>query len=263
LPDGVTGRDLPGADEICRGERSPDRPPGGETAARRRAKQWFENGVAHYDGGQDDLAVDGTSRLSAYLHFGCVSPVELVTRADKRQSGVSAFIRQLAWRDFYLQVLAARPDVAEVDWRTRHDRWHDDAKALQAWKDGRTGYPLVDAGMRQLRREGWMHNRARLVVGSFLTKHLYLDWRSGAAHFFDLLVDGDIANNCLNWQWVAGTGTDTRPNRMLNPTLQQERHDPDLRYVRKYVEEYGTDAYPEPIVEHRQAVAAFRAARAG
>ena len=158
-------------------------------------------------------------------------------------------------------MLAARPDVVDADWRTQHDRWRCDHQALQAWKDGRTGYPLVDAGMRQLQREGWMHNRARLVTGSFLTKHLYLDWREGARHFFDLLVDGDIANNTMNWQWIAGTGTDSRPNRMLNPTLQLERYDGDHRYVRRYVAEYGTDAYPEPIVDHKEAVAAFRAAR--
>jgi deoxyribodipyrimidine photo-lyase len=174
---------------------------------------------------------------------------------------VLAFIRQLAWRDFYHQVLADRPQVSHEDWRTKHDRWHKDGKAFKAWQDGRTGYPLVDAGMRQLQQEGWMHNRARLVTGSFLTKHLYIDWRQGAQHFFDYLLDGDIANNCLNWQWIAGTGTDTRPNRMLNPTLQLERYDPDLRYVKKYVEEYDTADYPEPIVDHKEAVAAFRAAR--
>ena len=158
-------------------------------------------------------------------------------------------------------MLAERPDGTHQDWRPQHDRWHHDQQALKAWKDGTTGFPLVDAGMRQLRQEGWMHNRARLVTGSFLTKHLYIDWRVGARHFFDYLVDGDMANNCLNWQWIAGTGTDSRPNRMLNPTLQQERYDPDFRYVKKYVEEYGTDSYPAPIVDHREAVAAFRAAR--
>jgi deoxyribodipyrimidine photo-lyase len=199
--------------------------------------------------------------LSPYLHFGCVSPVELVGRADRRKRGVEPFLRQLAWRDFHHQVLAARPEAAHRDYRPRGDRWHRDDEALQAWRDGRTGYPLVDAGMRQLAREGWMHNRARLVTASFLTKHLYVDWRLGARHFFDLLVDGDIANNALNWQWVAGTGTDTRPNRVLNPTLQAKRYDPAGAYVRRYLPELGTPDYPPPIVDHRDAVAAFRAAR--
>ena len=248
-------------DDICPGETSPDLMNGGETEARKRAKHWYDDGLQHYDDDHDALARDNTSRLSPYLHFGCISPVELVSRADRRKAGVEGFTRQLCWRDFHHQVLAARPDVVNTDWRTQHDRWRRDDQALQAWKDGRTGYPLVDAGMRQLQREGWMHNRARLVTGSFLTKHLYLDWRAGARHFFDLLVDGDLANNTMNWQWIAGTGTDSRPNRMLNPTLQLERYDPDETYVRRYVEEYGTTDYPAPIVDHNQAVAAFKAAR--
>lgn len=252
---------VPTADEICAGTRSPDLMPGGETEARKRAKTWFDGAVHDYEDDHDALAKDNTSRLSPYLHFGCISAHELVARADRRTRGTQAFLRQLAWRDFYHQVLADRPDVAHEDWRPKHDRWHKDSTSFKAWQDGRTGYPLVDAGMRQLRQEGWMHNRARLVTGSFLTKHLYIDWRQGAQHFFDFLLDGDIANNCLNWQWIAGTGTDTRPNRMLNPTLQLERYDPDLAYVKRYVAEYGTTDYPEPIIDHKEAVAAFRAAR--
>jgi deoxyribodipyrimidine photo-lyase len=261
LPANLAHGDLPSADDICTGSHSPDLVTGGETEARKRAKKWYDDAVADYEDGHDALDRDGTSRLSSYLHFGCISPVELAHRADRRKAGVDAFLRQLAWRDFYHQVLAERPDATHKDWRSQGDRWHHDQHAIKAWKDGATGYPLVDAGMRQLKREGWMHNRARLVTGSFLTKHLYIDWRVGARYFFDYLVDGDMANNCLNWQWIAGTGTDSRPNRMLNPTLQQERYDPDFRYVRKYVEEYGTDKYPAPIVDHKEAVAAFRAAR--
>jgi deoxyribodipyrimidine photo-lyase len=248
-------------DDICPGVVSPELMAGGETEARQRARRWYDDGVRHYDEDHDALARDNTSRLSPYLHFGCISPVELASRADRRQRGVDGYVRQLCWRDFHHQVLAARPDVVTTDWRTQHDHWRHDEQALRAWKEGRTGYPLVDAGMRQLQREGWMHNRARLVTGSFLTKHLYLDWREGARHFFDLLVDGDIANNTMNWQWIAGTGTDSRPNRMLNPTLQLERYDPAERYVRRYVEEYGTDDYPAPIVDHKEAVAAFRTLR--
>ena len=132
---------------------------------------------------------------------------------------------------------------------------------MRAWRDGRTGYPLVDAGMRQLHAEGWLPNRARLVVASFLTKHLSVDWRVGARHFFDWLVDGDIASICLNWQWTAGTGTDSRPNRVLNPERQRKRYDPAGRYVRRWVPEIGTPDYPAPVVEHTEAVRAFRAAR--
>jgi deoxyribodipyrimidine photo-lyase len=261
LPARLRHGNVPTKTDICPGATSPDLMTGGETEARRRAKGWYDEGVRHYQDDHDALALDNTSRLSPYLHFGCISPLELVRRADGRNKGAAAFRRQLCWRDFHHQVLAARPDVVDNDWRAQHDRWHRDDQALQSWKDGKTGYPLVDAGMRQLQREGWMHNRARLVTGSFLTKHLYVDWRDGARHFFDLLVDGDIANNTMNWQWIAGTGTDSRPNRMLNPTLQLKRYDPDGVYVKRYVEEYGTDDYPAPIVEHKEAVAAFRAAR--
>lgn len=178
--------------------------------------------------------------------------------------------------------MADRPDVVHEDYRSQGDRWSHDQHAFDAWAEGRTGYPIVDAGMRQLQREGWMHNRARLLTGSFLTKHLYIDWRSGARHFFDLLIDGDMVNNTLNWQWIAGTGTDSRPNRMLNPIIQADRYDPDGNYVRRYVEELrdiegkavhqpwtleGDDRpatskdYPNPIVEHGEAVGAFKAHR--
>ena len=179
----------------------------------------------------DDLAGDATSRLSPYLHFGCLSPVEAGAPGPPVAGGpvADAFVRQLAWRDFHHQVLAARPASAWSDYRARGDRWRDDPEEIAAWREGRTGYPVVDAAMRQLLHEGWMHNRGRLLVASFLTKTLYVDWRIGARHFLDLLVDGDIANNQLNWQWVAGTGTDTRPGRVLNPLLQARRFDPHGR----------------------------------
>ncbi len=137
---------------------------------------------------------------------------------------------------------AAFPAIARKDYHPRGDRWDDDAELLALWKEGRTGFPLVDAGMRQLMQEGWMHNRARLVTASFLVKDLYLDWRLGAAHFFDLLVDGDIANNAGNWQWVAGTGNDTRPNRVFNPVRQAERFDPDGEYVKRWVPQLAASA---------------------
>ena len=146
-------------------------------------------------------------------------------------------MRQLCWRDFHHQVLAANPSLPHRDYRPRGDRWSRSQRALEAWQQGRTGYPLVDAAMRQLAEEGFMHNRARMIVASFLTKDLYIDWRAGARHFWDLLSDGEIANNAGNWQWVAGTGNDTRPNRVLSPVRQAERFDPDGVYVRRYLPE--------------------------
>lgn len=257
---------------------------GGETEARRRLTAWRRGGLADYADRHDDLAADATSRLSPHLHFGTLSPVEVVHRTRGAGGpGADAFVRQLAWRDFHHQVLAARPSAAREDYRTRHDRWRPAklaARDIEAWKTGRTGFPVVDAAMRQLLHEGWMHNRGRLLAASLLTKTLYVDWRIGARHFLDLLVDGDVASNQLNWQWVAGTGTDTRPNRVLNPLLQARRHDPDGVYVRRWVPELrgvegravhepwrlpsaersGLD-YPDPITDLSAALDRFRRAR--
>ena len=244
--------------------------PGGETAGRRRMLAWLREDAGAYGRMHDDLAGDGTSRLSPFLHFGCVSARELANRAAER--GADAFVRQLCWRDFYAQLLHALPQTQVDDLRPRGDRWVDDADALAAWKEGLTGYPLVDAGMRQLRAEGWMHNRARLVTASFLVKDLGIDWREGARHYFDLLLDGDVAQNVGNWQWVAGTGVDSRPSRVFNPTAQAKRLDPDGDYVRRWVPELDgvrdplspgllAPSYPPPIVDHGEAVAAFRARR--
>ena len=194
------------------------------------------------------------------------------------RSGAEPFVRQLAWRDFYHQVLAARPDASWADFRHRGDHWVSDPAGLDAWREGRTGFPVVDAAMRQLLREGYMHNRARMVVASFLTKDLGIDWREGARHFLTWLTDGDVANNNLNWQWTAGTGTDTNPNRIFNPTVQGQRFDPDGVYVRRYVDELAAvpgggavhtlgpieraaAGYPEPILDHHAAIAEYRARR--
>jgi deoxyribodipyrimidine photo-lyase len=232
-----TGR-VPGAAALADGPVSPDLPTGGETEGRRRMLRWLRDGLADYTDDHDALGHDNTSRLSPYLHFGAVSALELVRRAEEhRGPAAAAFVRQVAWRDFYAQLLAARPDVTRSDYRPRGDRWHRSAEELAAWKAGRTGYPIVDAGMRQLAREGWLHNRARLIVAHFLCKTLYIDWREGAQHFLDLLVDGDVASNTMNWQWVAGTGTDSRFNRTYNVVTQAHRHDPGGHYVRRYVEE--------------------------
>ncbi|MGY2061316.1 FAD-binding domain-containing protein, partial [Nocardia gipuzkoensis] len=190
-----------------------------------------------YATASDDLAADVTSRLSPYLHFGCLSPIEILHHIDMDSPSGEAFARQLAWRDFHHQVLAARPDAGWKDYRPRPIRWRDDPHAVRAWQDGRTGFPIVDAGMRQLREEGWMPGRARLITASFLTKSLRVDWRIGAEHFRYWLVDADVANNQLNWQWTAGTGTDTRPNRVLNPLRQADRFDPDGEYVRRWIPE--------------------------
>ncbi|MEV7441668.1 deoxyribodipyrimidine photo-lyase [Streptomyces sp. NPDC091204] len=259
-------------------------PTGGEREGRRRLGSWLSRLADTYEERHDDLAGDATSHLSAYLHFGAVSATEAVHRANARGgTGASAFARQLCWRDFHHQVLAARPETATADYRPRQDHWRRGAEAqadLRAWREGRTGYPVVDAAMRQLAHEGWMHNRGRLIAASFLTKTLYVDWREGARHFLDLLVDGDVANNQLNWQWVAGTGTDTRPNRVLNPVLQGRKYDPHGAYVRRWVPELaglpaGTihepwkltgperDAcdYPDPIVALADGLARFRHAR--
>lgn len=240
----VTGDPLPRADQLRAGPRSPELPRGGETVGRRVLTDWLAGPVTHYRQAHDDLATDGTSRLSPYLHFGCVSAPEAVHATDADTPGGAAFIRQLAWRDFHHQVLAARPGATTTDYRSRHDRWRDDEQSAKAWREGSTGYPIVDAGMRQLCAEGWMHNRARLITASFFTKTLYFDWRLGAQHFFDLLVDADVANNQLNWQWVAGTGADTRPNRVLNPVRQAQRYDPHGNYVRRYLPSSGTSLDP-------------------
>jgi deoxyribodipyrimidine photo-lyase len=276
LPPKLAHGRAPSAESICPGERSPKLPAGGESAGRERLANWLRSAVADYADRHDDLAGEGTSRLSPYLHFGCVSPVELVHRAPGGEGG-DALVRQVAWRDFHHQVLAARPDSAHRDYRPRGDRWRRSQPLLTAWKQGRTGVPLVDAGMRQLAREGWMHNRARLIVGHFLCKTMYLDWRLGARHFFDLLVDGDMANNTMNWQWVAGTGTDSRYNRVFNTTRQAERYDPDGEYVRRYVPELAgiegfavhdpapeqrrEAGYPQPVVDEAQGNRDFLAAR--
>ncbi|MFB6958748.1 cryptochrome/photolyase family protein [Streptomyces sp. NPDC056309] len=283
VPDGVASEELPSRPAAA--DLSAGLAPGGEAEGRKRLAAWLRSGVGAYEGRHDDLAGDATSRLSPHLHFGTLSPVELVHRARGAGGpGAEAFVRQLAWRDFHRQVLAARPAAASADYRTKHDRWRSERSAredVEAWREGRTGYPIVDAAMRQLLHEGWMHNRGRLLTASFLTKTLYVDWRVGARHFLRYLVDGDIANNQLNWQWMAGTGTDTRPNRVLNPVTQAKRYDPDGTYVRRWVPELaGLDGpavhepwklqgparaaldYPDPVVELSEGLDRFKRARA-
>jgi deoxyribodipyrimidine photo-lyase len=241
---------------------SPGLAQGGETAGRQRFASWRKRQLAGYGENHDDL--DQTSRLSAYLRFGCVSPLEVAIGTMDRPGG-EEFCRQLAWRDFFYQVTAAFPDIARKNYRPGA-AWHQDLAALDAWRAGQTGIPIVDAGLRQLAAEGFMHNRARMITASFLTRNLGMDWRHGYAHFAGLLADGDVACNAGNWQWVAGTGNNTRPNRVTNPLRQAQRFDKSGAYVRRYVPELaGLDpadiqtpwklpgsqhrGYPDPIVE--------------
>jgi deoxyribodipyrimidine photo-lyase len=215
---------------------SPGLAPGGERAARDRARRWTSNRLTGYASSRDDLAADATARLSAYLRFGCLSAVELARAARAVPEG-EEFCRQLAWRDFFHQVTASFDRMAEADYRPARQPWREDPVALRAWQDGLTGIPIVDAGMRQLLAEGFMHNRARMITASFLTRTLGIDWRHGYRHFGALLADGDVACNAGNWQWVAGTGNSTRPGRVLNPLRQARRFDPEGDYVRRYVPE--------------------------
>ena len=169
--------------------------------------------------------------LSALLHLGIASPADVARRADEE------LLRKVCWRDFFAQLLAATP---ELEWRDMHPgrrEWRNDPEALAAWKEGRTGVPFVDAAMRQLIEEGYMPNRQRMVAASYLTKELGVDWRIGARHFMEHLIDGDVASNSGNWQWVAGTGADTRPNRRFNPERQARLHDPGGDYVRRWLPE--------------------------
>lgn len=277
IPDGLDPGELAAPDEVSSGTASSAVPRGGESEGRRRLRRWLRAELPTYDARRDALVANATSRLSAHLHFGCISPREVAFHAHEQ--GAEGFLRQLCWRDFFLQLLAANPRTTREDMRPREDHWNDDDEAAASWREGRTGYPIVDASMRQLALEGWIPNRARLIAASFLSKSLYVDWRIGARTFSDLLVDADVASNIGNWQWVAGTGADTRPNRVLNPLAQARRFDPHGDYVRRYVPELRgleagsvhepwkasrrlvSSAYPPPIVDHGTAAARFRARR--
>jgi deoxyribodipyrimidine photo-lyase len=264
------------ADEIASGlsalvaELAPTDPVvAGETAGRARVTSWRVGGLRDYEANHDNLAAASTSGLSAYLHFGCLSPVEVATHFRGRPGG-EPFVRQLAWRDFFHQIVAPRPDVVWRNYRSEPDaRWAPEPGRAEefwaAWVQGRTGYPLVDAAMRQLDADGFVHNRARMVAASFLTKDLGLPWWDGARHYLRHLIDGDVVVNNMNWQWVAGTGTDTNRHRVFNPVRQAERFDADAVYIRRYVSELadlpalqarnpdaetrGRVGYPPPIVE--------------
>ncbi|MET4079829.1 deoxyribodipyrimidine photo-lyase [Janibacter sp. UYMM211] len=217
-------------------------PPLGEEAAMRRWADFLDEDVAGYDDGRDQPALDSTSRMSVHLKWGVVHPRTLLADlAPRRGKGVHTYVTELAWREFYGDVLHHNPHSATRDLTDslaglRYDDLDDET--FSAWAEGRTGYPFVDAGMRQLLEQGWMHNRLRMVTASFLTKDLHCWWPRGAAWFMDHLVDGDVASNQHGWQWVAGTGTDASPYfRVFNPVTQGERFDPKGDYVRRWVPE--------------------------
>ncbi|AMN41802.1 Deoxyribodipyrimidine photolyase [Rhodoplanes sp. Z2-YC6860] len=244
----------------------------GEIGAQQRLGEFLDEELSGYATQRDRPDLPGTSRLSPHLRFGEVSPfqvwhaAQLAAHADRgkrpRASDAEKFLSELGWREFCYHLLQRYPDIAARNIDRRFDRfpWRKDVKALDAWQKGETGYPIVDAGMRQLWRTGWMHNRVRMVVASFLVKHLLIDWRLGEQWFWDTLVDADPANNPASWQWVAGCGADAAPYfRVFNPMLQAEKFDPRDDYVRTFVPEangagglFGK-SYPEPIVDHRAA----------
>lgn len=299
-PPRIGGEGLPSASDLGRTTRRPDvlQPiaEGGETAGLAAARRWLDGPIEHYADRHDRLA-GGTSELSPHLRWGTISSAWLEARARRLSGeGPAAFVRQLAWRDFFAHVYRHHPEDRHREHQPRYRAlsWEEDAEGLDAWREGRTGFPLVDAGMRQLAATGWIHNRARMVVGSFLTKDLHVDWRHGERHFLSLLLDGEPVQNDGNWQWIASVGVDPKPyfQRLFNPMRQQQRFDPDGEYVRRWVPELaavpdkllaepwrmsdrqqrdagcaiGTD-YPDRIVDHAEqrevAAARYREAAGG
>jgi len=242
--------------------------PAGESAARARWAEFCAENISRYADERNRPDRPGTSTMSAHLKFGTIHPRTMAADLDLRGDGAAAYLRELAFRDFYASVLSQWPDSAWRNWNAAFDDIEVDtdepARArFEAWKQGRTGFPIVDAGMRQLAGSGFMHNRVRMIVASFLVKDLHLPWQWGAHWFLDQLVDADIASNQHGWQWCAGTGTDAAPYfRVFNPTAQGMKFDPSGDYVRRWVPELAelTDVhglkprrprgYPEPIVDH-------------
>ena len=242
--------------------------PAGEAAARSRWAEFLADGIADYAADRDRPDRPGTSRMSAHLKFGTIHPRTMAAYLTLRDSGPGAYLRELAFRDFYAAVLHQRPASAWHNWNSAFDAIEVDTgtearAAFETWKQGRTGYPIVYAGMRQLSATGFMHNRVRMIVASFLVKDLHLPWQWGARWFLEQLVDADVASNQHGWQWCAGTGTDAAPYfRVFNPTAQGEKFDPSGDYVRRWVPELADTAdvhrlkagrpagYPEPMVDH-------------
>jgi deoxyribodipyrimidine photo-lyase len=230
--------------------------PAGESAARKAWKKFVDAKVDGYADGRDRPDADGISRMSAHLKFGTIHPRTMAADLGSGQ-GAQAYLRELAFRDFYAGVLYEWPHSAWWNWNESFDAIEvdedaDAKKRFEAWKAGRTGFPIVDAGMRQLSETGFMHNRVRMIVASFLVKDLHLPWQWGAKWFLEQLVDGDMASNQHGWQWAAGCGTDAAPYfRVFNPMTQGQKFDPDENYVRRWVPEFGGDDYPAPMVDHK------------
>jgi deoxyribodipyrimidine photo-lyase len=203
---------------------------------------------------RDFPAVQGTSRLGVHLRFGTVSIRKLVAVALKNNE---TWLNELIWRDFYAMILANFPHVEKNSFRPAYDKiqWRNNEQEFKLWCEGKTGYPIVDAGMRELNATGFMHNRVRMITASFLTKHLLIDWRWGEAYFAQHLLDYDLASNNGGWQWAAGTGCDASPYfRVFNPTLQTEKFDKEFAYIRKWVPELSDlNKYPLPMVDHAMA----------
>jgi deoxyribodipyrimidine photo-lyase len=209
--------------------------------------------ISDYHLKRDYPASHGTSRLGIHLRFGTISIRKLLAFALERNQ---TFVNEIIWRDFYQMILWHFPHVAGRSFRPEYDsiEWQNDEEKFARWKEGKTGYPIVDAGMRELNQTGYMHNRVRMIVASFLTKHLLIDWRWGEAYFAAKLLDFDLAANNGGWQWAAGCGTDAAPYfRIFNPTLQTQKFDPKGWYIQKWVPEWGTPVYPSPIVPHQTA----------
>ena len=242
--------------------------PAGEAAAHRQWKAFIDDGLDRYDDDRDRPDRHGTSRMSAHLKFGTIHPRTMVADMNLRRAGARAYLRELAFRDFYADVLHHRPDSSWWNWNRDFDAIQTDTRGdakrrFEAWKAGETGFPIIDAGMRQLRETGFMPNRVRMIVASFLVKDLHLPWQWGARWFLDQLVDGDMANNQHGWQWCAGCGTDAAPYfRVFNPATQAEKFDPSGEYIRRWVPELvdvddvhlrkgdRPHGYPEQIVDH-------------
>ena len=208
--------------------------------------------IKSYDETRDYPSINGTTRLGVHLRFGTLSIRKLASIA---LASNEIYLNELIWREFYMMILWHHPHVVDKAYKPAYDRiqWRSDEKQLSAWKNGETGYPMVDAGMRELNETGYMHNRVRMVVASFLTKHLLLDWRQGEAYFAKKLTDFELASNNGGWQWAAGSGCDAAPYfRIFNPESQMKKFDKDLGYISKWVPEYrNLEAYQKPIVEHK------------
>ncbi|PKD17969.1 deoxyribodipyrimidine photolyase [Salegentibacter salinarum] len=210
--------------------------------------------IQQYENTRNIPGKEGTSRLGAHLRFGTVSVRKMVKKANAESN--KTFLEELIWREFFMQVLYHNPDTITDSFKKKYDRieWRNNEDEFEKWKTGQTGYPLVDAGMRQLNESGFMHNRVRMLVGSFLCKHLLIDWRWGEAYFAEKLLDYEMSSNVGNWQWVAGSGVDAVPYfRIFNPTTQINKFDKDEKYIKEWVKEFGTNEYPEKMVDHKEA----------